>query len=398
MMSPWERPARRRALDRAAARLGTPIYVHDLALGRARLAALRAALPDDTRVLLPVKANPSPAVLAALGPLADGLDVASLGELRRGVEAGVPAARHNLVGPAKTPAVLAAALDAGVGSISVESPEELEALAGLAAARAQRVGVRLRVAPDRRPHAYATPMAGVPTPFGLDEVELEPSVRRLLAAPALAPLGLHVHVGSECRSARAAWATAAAALDLVERLARDHGLPAPELDLGGGFAAPVGAAPGLDVAAYGAQLARGLAAFRAATGLSPRPVLEPGRWWLGPIGAYVVTVVRVKRSRGVCFAITDGGLHHCQLASPRLGAAARPILSLAEDGRPEEPVTITGPLCTPLDVLGEGVLIPEPRVGDRLAVLDVGAYGRSLSPIEFLSQPEPLEASLDAGE
>jgi len=56
---------------------------------------------------------------------------------------------------------------------------------------------------------------------------------------------------------------------------------------------------------------------------------------------------------------------------------------------------IAGPLCTPLDTLGRGVHLPDADIGDILTIFQSGAYGRSDSPLQFLSHPAPLEVLVE---
>ncbi|GAB3845572.1 hypothetical protein GCM10029963_24060 [Micromonospora andamanensis] len=69
-----------------------------------------------------------------------------------------------------------------------------------------------------------------------------------------------------------------------------------------------------------------------------------------------------------------------------------PIRSLS---RPADPptrdYTVTGPLCTPNDVIGKKVPLPEVRPGDLIGVERSGAYGPSASPVLFLSHGHPSE-------
>jgi diaminopimelate decarboxylase len=52
---------------------------------------------------------------------------------------------------------------------------------------------------------------------------------------------------------------------------------------------------------------------------------------------------------------------------------------------------VVGPLCTPIDLLGDRVDLPDAEVGDLVAVFQSGAYGYTASPLGFLSHPEPTE-------
>jgi diaminopimelate decarboxylase len=58
--------------------------------------------------------------------------------------------------------------------------------------------------------------------------------------------------------------------------------------------------------------------------------------------------------------------------------------------------TLVGPLCTSIDVLATGVVLPDVRVGDVLAIHNSGAYGHTASPARFISHPEPSEVLMTA--
>ncbi len=393
MTSAWIELTGPRA-EALAGRHGTPFYVYDLDVLRARARRLRAAFPSVT-LLYAVKANPHPRVLERLKGEVDGLDVASDGELAQALRAGWPPGVLSFAGPGKTGAELERAVGAGV-VVSVESPRELEAVAVLARTQGRRATIRLRVNAATRAKAYRVPMMGGPSPFGIDEEDLAPAAARVAElAEVLAFDGLHVHPGAQCTSVGGFSAALSASLDLVERLHREHGLTARRLDLGGGLGV---LEPGveLDVEAAGRRLCAALEKFHASTGLRVEAVLEPGRWLVGPAGLYVARVVSEKVSRGVHFTVLDGGLNHHLAATGQLfGADAPrlPLLNLSREG-PLVTRTIVGPLCTPLDTLGTGVTIAEPRVGDLIAVLGSGAYGPTFSPLGFLSHRPPAELVL----
>jgi diaminopimelate decarboxylase len=63
-----------------------------------------------------------------------------------------------------------------------------------------------------------------------------------------------------------------------------------------------------------------------------------------------------------------------------------------------ETVDIVGPLCTPLDTLARDLEIPAAKVGDLVGIFQSGAYGRSASPLGFLSHPLPGEISVSNGQ
>ena len=118
-------------------------------------------------------------------------------------------------------------------------------------------------------------------------------------------------------------------------------------------------------------------------------LLEPGRFLVGPAGAYLATVVDTKTVDGTAVAILDGGVHH--VLRPALVGQEHRVRLLSPSTRRAVPVTVAGPLCSGLDVLATGAVMAPPSVGDLVAVLDVGAYGFTESMPYFLSHPIPAE-------
>ena len=140
----------------------------------------------------------------------------------------------------------------------------------------------------------------------------------------------------------------------------------------------------LDVEALGAGLEALLAGNPWFTG---ELILEPGRFLAAACGIYLCRVLRIKESRGVRFAILEGGVNH--LLRPLLTGQPFPVRAVAGQG-PLRPATLAGPLCTSLDRLGD-VLLPELGPGSLLAFGTVGAYGFTEAMAPFLSHPVPPE-------
>jgi diaminopimelate decarboxylase len=98
----------------------------------------------------------------------------------------------------------------------------------------------------------------------------------------------------------------------------------------------------------------------------------------------------------------DGGMNHHLAASGNLGQTIKrnyPIAIANKLAAPaSETVDIVGPLCTPLDTLARGIVLPQAEIGDLVGIFQSGAYGRSASPVGFLSHPLPDEIWVDAGQ
>ncbi len=375
---------------------GTPVYLVYERIVADRAAALSRALGPRFELLFATKANPLPALLSRMRALGLGFDVASGGELDAALAAGADPARVELTGPGKSDTELARAVAAGVGSVNVESLDELDRLAAIATARGVRARVGLRV--NLRSAAFGGIRMGGDAQFGLREDELDAAVDRVLGAPAaLALEGLHVHQGSQVLDARAMVARFEATLGVAARVAARAG-PLAKLNLGGGFGVDYweGQAP-LDLDALGRGVEALLAgpAGAAASG-GCRLLVEPGRFLAAEAGVFAVSVRHVKEGYERTFAIADSGLHHASLLSGGLGQVLRRDFrhvvlpagapSSAPPAPGARPVSLAGPLCLPQDVLLTDAPWPPPgpRRGDTVCFLNCGAYGRSASPVGFL--------------
>jgi diaminopimelate decarboxylase len=370
-------------------------YVYDTAALRSRAAEVKAALPASATLLYAVKANSHPAVVRALAEAADGLEVASGGELDLAVAAlaglarrSAPAAGTRRIafgGPAKTPAELSAAVAAGA-TVNVESPLELRRLVQAAAGRPVRVALRVNRAGAAPSGSHQ--MTGTPTPFGLDPADLPVAVAAVRAAPNLDLVGFHLHAVSNSLDAAGYAAFVHDAVAWSRSAAARHGVDLREVNVGGGF--------GIDHSGVD-NSGPGVFDLAALAGLPGQPplVFELGRYLAADAGWYAAEVLDLKRTHGRWFAVLRGGTHHFRL--PAAWGYSHPFEVLPMPwtepfDRPlvrDAAVDAVGELCTPHDVLTRGQPVTELRVGDVLVFARTGAYGWDISHHEFLRHPHP---------
>ncbi len=381
-------------LTRLADRIGrTPFYAYDRALLTRRVEALRAAMPPKLELHFAMKANPMPALVAHLAGLVDGIDVASAGELQVALDAGADPREISFAGPGKSALELRQALAAGI-LINLESFREVELLRALCAETGYAARVAVRVNPDFELKSSGMKMGGGPKQFGVD-AEQVPELLARIGEAGLGFEGFHLFAGSQNLKPEAIVEAQLKSFELALRLARHVPAPVKVLNLGGGFGIPY--FPGeqrLDLGPIGANLAA--LVERAAVALpQAKLVVELGRYLVGEAGVYVCRVVDRKVSRGQVFLVTDGGLHHHLAASGNFGQVIRKNYPVAIGNRigdePEAGVSVVGPLCTPLDLLGERMSLARAEPGDLVVVFQSGAYGITASPQGFLSHPGAAE-------
>lgn len=381
-------------LTALAERVGrTPFYAYDRTVMTRAVERLRAALPAGISIHYAMKANPMPEVVAHLASLVDGLDVASAGELRVALDAGARPETVSFAGPGKSPAELEEAVRAGI-TINLESPLELERVGSICARIDAVAHVAVRVNPDFELKTSGMKMGGGPKAFGID-AERVPAVLARIGELGLHFRGFHIFSGSQNLRADAIVEAQGLALDLALRLARSAPGPVEMLNIGGGFGIPY--FPGdqrLDLEPIARNLAERLPAVREEL-RGVDIVLELGRYLVGEAGIYVAEVLDRKESRGRVFLVTNGGLHHHLAASGNFGQVIRknyPVtIGNRVRGAEREVVDVVGPLCTPLDLLAQGMELARADVGDLVVVFQSGAYGLTASPTRFLSHPGPAE-------
>ena len=372
---------------------GTPLFVYDNNLVGTKIALFRAALPDGIGLHYAVKANPYPPLLKWICKFVDGFDIASEGELSALEQVGAACIPLSFAGPGKTDRELKRAIQAGA-TVSVESEGEAARLLDIAGKLGTRPKVMVRVNPPFQLKGAGMKMGGAASPFGIDHDRAADVVCGLVEAGA-DWRGLHIYPGSQCLDWAAIVESQGASVTLAGQIADEAGHEPPEVNLGGGFGIPYfsGEAP-LDLYSMGQALGDML-------GECPGPLcttrftLELGRWLVGEAGVYLTRVTDRKESRGETFLVTDGGLHHMLAASGNFGQLLRrnyPVAVATRFGAlADEVATVVGNLCTPLDIIGHQVELPQADVGDLIAVFCAGAYGLSASPQGFLSQTRASE-------
>jgi diaminopimelate decarboxylase len=322
---------------------------------------------------------------------ADGLslDVCTGGELAVALRAGVPGKRIGLHGNNKSDGELRRALAAGVGRIVVDSLEEVDRVADLAAAAGVRAPVLLRVTVGVEAHTHEyIATAHEDQKFGLSingGVAAE-AVRRALARPELELLGLHSHIGSQIFDTGGFEIAARRVLRLHADVAREHGVELPELDLGGGFGvAYTSEHDPLAPAALAQQLAGIVHRECAALGIGvPRVSVEPGRAIAGPSTFTLYEVGAVKdvlldhgaRRR---YVAVDGGMSD-NIRTALYDADYSCTLASRASGAPPVLARVVGKHCESGDVVVRDEFLPgDVGRGDLVAVPGTGAYCRSMA-------------------
>ena len=416
-------------LDEAQARelsrvYGTPLYVIDESHLRSCIRryreAFRAAWPN-CELSYASKANSTLAVLAIAHQEGCVIDVASEGELRAALAAGVPASHCHLHGNNKSADEIRFALDTGIGQIVIDNFNEIETLQGIQSAqrstlngsgsqatshKPQATSYVLRLAPGVDPithHKISTGQADTKFGFNIADGSAEKALLRCLELK-LNVIGFHCHVGSQLLDPEAQQVGG----ELVAKFAVDmkskHGFETLYINVGGGLGVKyLDDQQPMPVEDYCRLIADTVRGVLGDSGLDVGLGQEPGRALVAESGLTLYTVGAVKEvpspTKGTRTYVTvDGGLadnprpvmYDAKYKVERI-ARSLPLAPMARAAEGEgvgvgghstsalrapssELFTISGRHCE-TDMLFEDVELPSDiGPGDLLQVLCTGAY------------------------
>jgi diaminopimelate decarboxylase len=124
-------------------------------------------------------------------------------------------------------------------------------------------------------------------------------------------------------------------------------------------------------------------------GLGVHLLLEPGRSIVGPTGVLLTRALYRKTNGSKSFVIVDAAMN--DLMRPSLYKAFHEIIPIHTDHSPIREITdVVGPICETGDFFARDRELPVVPEGGLLAILDVGAYGISLSS-NYNTRPRPAE-------
>ncbi len=400
---------------------GTPLYVFDEETLRGNARAYREALarhyPGTAQAAYASKAYLCTAIAQLFAEEGLDLDVVSGGELHVALCAGFPPERIHFHGNNKSREELIQALTVdrgaaqgrgqcrGIGRIVVDNFHELAVLAELTnnprtthhASRTthpvSRTPIWLRLSPGIEAHTHSHIQTGhLDTKFGfaIATGDAERAVVQALAAPGLALIGLHCHIGSQIYEPESLADAAAVLIAFAAEMRDRHGFELRELSPGGGWGVPMTEEdPVAPIEPYIAALSAAVvAACRQHTLPLPHLVLEPGRSLVARAGVALYRAGAHKEIPGVrTYVSVDGGMAdnirpalygakytarvaNGESANQRMANQRISESQITNHGA----ITIAGKFCESGDILIRDIDLPRLEPGDLLAVPMAGAY------------------------
>jgi len=376
----------------------TPFYLYseNLILDQYKGFMQAAKSQEITKPLVcfALKSNPNPALIKSLFKAGAGADIVSAGELTRALENGCDPMKIVFSGVGKTEAEINLALETsedGIYSFNVESVEEAIMINDCAKKLNKIARMAFRVNPKVHAKTHRHISTGFKThKFGVLKEDIIAFVKKIKDYPHLKLVGLSVHIGSQLTKMKA---TKKAIKEVCE-ICSEIETPLEFIDVGGGLGVDYkknAKTPTVDK--YMQVVSKAIMKHTEGLNFHPRIVFEPGRYISASSGIFVTKVVRTKTSDDCYFAIVDGGMNDFVRTS--LYEAYHEIIPLKLNGGPKVKTEIVGPICETADSFATGREIQKLKADDYIAVLDVGAYGHSMSSTYNL-RPRPNEVIIKA--
>lgn len=374
-------------------------YLYDTQNMENKIQRLKDLLPSQVDIYYAMKANPHEVFLkTAKQANVKGIEIASMGEGQKAVDAGFNYDQILFTGPGKSKEELIWSVENKIHKIHIESLTEAHRLNAICGERKTTQDILVRVNPNFDIHGAQAKFSGDSSKLGIDEDVFRDVLQDILDLPNLNFRGLHVYAASGVLQVESLLENCRRVFNLAREIeAQYQGLKCEIIDFGGGF--------GIDYLETGADFsveiyAKELKKMIDSYGFSERKfVLELGRYLTADSGWYATEILDIKTSLGKKQVICQGGAH--QFRRPVALGINHPLMILpmntnkiydGQESVHDEMVFIGGPLCNTADKLApKDIYIEKAEIGDWAIFGLAGAYGKTMSHLDFLSHAHPEE-------
>ena len=371
---------------------GSPIFVLDQDDFFMRTTAWRTALDTSFgsgQLYYAAKSFICVEVARWLKQLKVGLDVCSGGELAVALAADFPASDIEFHGNNKSADEIATAIKSAVGTIVIDSFDELERVALIAKSlgKIQKVYLRLTPGIDAHTHEFiSTAHEDVKFGFSIASGAAGEALDKCMSYASLNLAGVHCHIGSQIFEVSGFEAAAKRLVEVLAKFRDKYAKELPELNIGGGY----GIAYTKDEQAISPQdvmpaIAKVIKSECEKLNLAvPKISIEPGRAIVGPT---TTTIYLVGTTKSVTlddgsirrYVSVDGGMSD-NIRPALYGATYSAFLANRTSTAKSISTRVVGKHCESGDILISDIELPSDiKIGDLLAIPATGAYGRSMA-------------------
>jgi diaminopimelate decarboxylase len=378
--------------EKLVAEYGSPLFVIDQADFYLRTNAWRSAISsafENSQLYYAAKSFISVEVAKWLKELKVGLDVCSGGELAVAIAADFPASDIEFHGNNKSEVEITAAIKAGVGTIVIDSFDEISRVSKIAKElnKVQKIYLRLTPGVDAHTHEFiSTAHEDVKFGFSIASGAALDAIEKCMAHDSLNLAGIHCHIGSQIFEVDGFKAAAQRLVTVLATFRDKYAKELPELNIGGGYGIAYtkdesAIAPEFVIPEIAAEIKEECAKAKLAI---PKISIEPGRAIVGPTTTTIYLVgttksVTLENGSERRYVSVDGGMSE-NIRPALYGAIYSAFIANRTSTAKNISSRLVGKHCESGDILISEIDLPSDiKSGDLLAIPATGAYGRSMA-------------------
>ena len=317
-----------------------------------------------------VKANSNIEILRILKRMGSGADVVSGGELLKALKSGIKPNKIDFSGVGKTEEELRLAIKKNILLINVESENEAILIDKISGQMRKKTSIGVRLNPDINAPTHKKISTGkAEDKFGLSKKNLINFCLNLDKLKNLKLDAISVHIGSQILSENPFKKTLKVLAEIILKTKVNFKF----VDLGGGFG--IAYKKG-DKKIKLNNYARLVEKFKKR--YNCKIIFEPGRAIVGNSAILVTKIQYLKKGANKTFAILNAGMN--DFMRPALYDATHNILPIIKNNRKNKGILeFVGPICETTCKFTKYKNYQKVGQLDYVAIMDVGAYGASLS-------------------
>ena len=359
------------SVRRLASKLNTPFYLYSEGCIIENYKTFSKNFKKSKPLIcFSVKANSNVQILKVLQKLGSGADVVSGGELLKAIKSGIKPNKIVFSGVGKTEEEIRLAIKKNILLINVESENEASLINKIAGKLKKRTDIGIRLNPDINAPTHKKISTGkAEDKFGLSKTNLISFCLNSKKLKNLRLVAISVHIGSQILSENPFKKT----LKVLEEIIKKTKINFKFVDLGGGFGITYKKNDRkINLKNYSNLVEK----FRKKYNCNI--IFEPGRAIVGNTAILVAKVQYLKKGSNKTFAILNAGMNDFMRIA--LYDAVHNIIPVIKNNKKNKgPLEFVGPICETTCKFIKYNKYQRLNQSDYVAILDVGAYGASLS-------------------
>ena len=317
-----------------------------------------------------VKSNPNKTLLGEIGKLGLGADVVSIGELMKSLKSGIKPNKIVFSGVGKTSNEIEYAIRKKILLINAESKSEILEIERIAKRNNRKVDIGIRLNPNTDAKTLSKISTGKKeNKFGVNEKVFLDLVNYSKNSQNLKLKCISVHIGSQILDIN----PYKKMLKVLEKIIKKSKYQFEFVDLGGGMGISYdNSKKKLNLKKYSILIKKFLKKQKC------QIIFEPGRSIIGNSGILISKVIYIKESSKKDFVILDVAMN--DFMRPALYNAIHKIIPVKKSiKKSKKNYEFVGPICESTDKFALFKNFQKLKEKDLVIILDVGAYGMSLS-------------------